>query len=60
VCRWLLQELVRNFYPGRDGRAAVPKVFVPGTWEIPVPGGTVPLRWTGLLIIVLSLVLASC
>jgi len=33
-------------------------VFVTGTWEIPVPGGTVPLRLTGLLIIVLSLVLA--
>jgi len=53
-----LQELVRNFYPGATAALPFPKVFVAGTWEIPVPGGTVPLRWTGLMIIVLSLVLA--
>jgi branched-chain amino acid transport system permease protein len=53
-----LQELVRNFYPGATGALPFPKVFVAGTAEIPVPGGTVPLRWTGVLIIVLSLVLA--
>ena len=55
----VLQELVRNFYPGATAALPFPKVFVTGTWEIPVPGGTVPLRWTGLLIIVLSLVLAA-
>ena len=54
-----LQELVRNFYPGATAALPFPRVFVQGTWEIPVPGGTVPLRWTGLLIIVLSLVLAA-
>ena len=53
-----LQELVRNFYPGATAALPFPKVFVAGTVEIPVPGGTVPLRWTGLLIIVVSLVLA--
>ena len=56
----VLQELVRNFYPGATAALPFPRVFVQGTWEIPVRGGTVPLRWTGLLIIVLSLVLASC
>ena len=55
----VLQELVRNFYPGATAALPFPQVFVTGTWEIPVPGGTVPLRWTGLLIIVLSLVLAA-
>jgi branched-chain amino acid transport system permease protein len=54
-----LQELVRNFYPGATAALPFPKVFVTGTVEIPVPGGTVPLRWTGLLIIVVSLVLAT-
>ena len=54
-----LQELVRNFYPGATAALPFPRVFVQGTWEIPVPGGTVPLRWTGALIIVLSLVLAA-
>ena len=53
-----LQELVRNFYPGATAALPFPRGFVQGTWEIPVPGGTVPLRWTGLMIIVLSLVLA--
>ncbi len=53
-----LQELVRTFYPGATAALPFPRVFVPGTLEIPVPGGTVPLRWTGLLIIVVSLVLA--
>jgi len=55
----VLQEAVRNFYPGATAALPFPRVFVTGTWEIPVPGGTVPLRWTGLLIIVLSLVLAA-
>ena len=53
-----LQELIRNFYPGATAALPFPRVFVQGTVEIPVPGGTVPLRWTGLLIIVVSLVLA--
>ncbi|MCY7342078.1 MAG: branched-chain amino acid ABC transporter permease [Pseudonocardia sp.] len=53
-----LQEGVRVFYPGATAALPFPKVFVQGTWAIPVPGGTVPLRWTGLLIIVVSLVLA--
>ena len=44
---------------GATAALPFPKVFVAGTWEIPVPGGTVPLRWTGLLIIVVSLVLAA-
>jgi branched-chain amino acid transport system permease protein len=53
-----LQEAVRVFYPGATAALPYPKAFVAGTWEIPVPGGTVPLRWTGLLIIVVALVLA--
>ena len=35
-----LQELVRNFYPGATAALPFPRVFVQGTWEIPVPGGT--------------------
>lgn len=54
-----LQEAVRNFYPGATAALPFPKVFIEGTWNIPVPGGTVPLRWTGLLIIVVSLALAA-
>ena len=53
-----LQEVVRNFYPGATAALPFPRVFVQGTVEVPVPGGTVPLRWSGLLIIVVSLVLA--
>ncbi len=53
-----LQEAVRVFYPGATAALPFPKIFIQGTWEIPVPGGTVPLRWTGLLIIVVSLALA--
>ena len=54
-----LQEVVRNFYPGATAALPFPRVFVQGTVEIPVPGGTVPLRWSGLLIVVVSLVLAA-
>jgi branched-chain amino acid transport system permease protein len=54
-----LQEAVRVFYPNATAALPFPKLFIEGTWEIPVPGGTVPLRWTGLLIIVVALALAA-
>jgi branched-chain amino acid transport system permease protein len=53
-----LQEAVRNFYPNATTAQPFPRVFVEGTLNIPVVDGVVPLRWTGLLIIVVALVLA--
>jgi branched-chain amino acid transport system permease protein len=52
-----LQEVVRVFYPGATSALPFPKVFVEGTWIVPIGEG-VPIRYTGLLIIVVSLVLA--
>lgn len=53
-----LQEAVRVFYPNATAALPFPEIFVPGTWEIPVPGGTVPIRYTGILLIVVALGLA--
>ncbi len=53
-----LQEAVRVFYPGATTALPFPNVFVEGTLEIPVGDGIVPFRYTGMLIIVVSLVLA--
>ena len=53
-----LQEAVRVFYPGATAALPFPKVFVEGALLIPVGDGVVPVRWTGLLIIVVALVLA--
>ncbi len=53
-----LQEAVRVFYPGAIAPLPFPKVFVEGTYILPIGDG-VPIRYTGLLIIVASLVLAA-
>jgi branched-chain amino acid transport system permease protein len=53
-----LQEAVRVFYPGATAAIPFPDVFVEGALLIPVGEGVVPVRWTGLLIIVVALVLA--
>jgi branched-chain amino acid transport system permease protein len=53
-----LQEAVRVFYPNATAAVPFPNVFVAGTLAIPVGDGIVPIRYTGLLIIVVSLVLA--
>lgn len=53
-----LQEAVRVFYPGATAAIPFPDVFVQGALLIPVGEGVVPIRWTGLLIVVVALVLA--
>ncbi|MHA6783455.1 branched-chain amino acid ABC transporter permease [Pseudonocardia saturnea] len=53
-----LQEAVRVFYPNATAAVPFPNVFIPGTLAIPVGEGIVPIRYTGLLIIVVSLLLA--
>lgn len=53
-----LQEAIRVFYPGATAAIPFPDVFVEGALLIPVGEGVVPVRWTGLLIIVVALVLA--
>jgi branched-chain amino acid transport system permease protein len=53
-----LQEAVRVFYPGAISPLPFPKVFVEGTYILPIGDG-VPIRYTGVLIIVASLVLAA-
>lgn len=53
-----LQEAVRVFYPNATAAVPFPKVFVEGTLAIPIGDGIVPIRYTGMLIIVVSLVLA--
>ncbi|QNG55858.1 branched-chain amino acid ABC transporter permease [Pseudonocardia petroleophila] len=53
-----LQEAVRVFYPNATAAVPFPKVFVEGTLAVPVGDGIVPIRYTGVLIIVVSLVLA--
>ncbi|MDN5930378.1 MAG: branched-chain amino acid ABC transporter permease, partial [Pseudonocardia sp.] len=53
-----LQEAVRVFYPNATAALPFPNVFIPGTLAIPVGEGIVPIRYTGMLIIVVSLALA--
>lgn len=53
-----LQEAVRVFYPNATAAVPFPKVFVEGTLAVPMGDGIVPIRYTGILIIVVSLVLA--
>ena len=53
-----LQEAVRVFYPDATAALPFPNVFIAGTLAIPVGDGIVPIRYTGLLIIVVSLALA--
>jgi branched-chain amino acid transport system permease protein len=52
-----LQEAVRVFYPGATAAIPFPNIFVPGTWMIPIGDG-VPIKYSGLLLIVVSLTLA--
>jgi branched-chain amino acid transport system permease protein len=52
-----LQEAVRVFYPGAISPLPFPRVFVEGAYVLPIGDG-VPIRYTGALIIVVSVVLA--
>jgi branched-chain amino acid transport system permease protein len=52
-----LQEAVRVFYPGAISPLPFPRVFVDGAYVLPVGDG-VPIRYTGVLIIAVSVVLA--
>ena len=52
-----LQEAVRVFYPGAISPLPFPRVFLEGAYVIPIGDG-VPIRYTGVLIIVMSVVLA--
>lgn len=52
-----LQEAVRVFYPGATAAIPFPEVFIPGALVIPIGDGVV-IRYSGLLLIVVSLVLA--
>lgn len=53
-----LQEAVRVFYPNGETALAFPAVFVEGAVLLPFVDGVVPVRWSGLLIIVVAVVLA--
>jgi branched-chain amino acid transport system permease protein len=52
-----LQEAVRVFYPGAISPLPFPRVFVEGAYVLPIGDG-VPIRYTGVLIMVASVVLA--
>jgi branched-chain amino acid transport system permease protein len=52
-----LQEAVRVFYPNAKAALPFPNVFVEGTWIVPIGDG-VPIRYAGILVVVVSLVLA--
>ena len=52
-----LQEAVRVFYPNAKAALPFPQVFIPDTLIIPIGDG-VPISYDGILIIVVSLVLA--
>jgi branched-chain amino acid transport system permease protein len=52
-----LQEAVRVFYPGATSALPFPRIFIQGSYIVPIGDG-VPIRYTGVLIIVVSLVLA--
>jgi len=49
-----LQEAVRIFYPNGTSALPFPNVFIEGTWVIPIGDG-VPIRYAGILVIVVSL-----
>jgi branched-chain amino acid transport system permease protein len=52
-----LQEAVRVFYPGAISALPFPRIFIEGTYVVSIGDG-VPIRYTGVLIIVVSLLLA--
>jgi branched-chain amino acid transport system permease protein len=52
-----LQEAVRVFYPGATAAIPFPNIFVPGTLIIHIGSG-VPIKYSGMLLIVVSLALA--
>jgi branched-chain amino acid transport system permease protein len=53
-----LQEAVRVFYPNATSALPFPSIFIPGGASIQVGEGTVFLRWSGVLLVVVSLGLA--
>lgn len=52
-----LQEAVRVFYPGATAAIPFPDVFIPGSFVVPIGDG-VPIKYTGVLLVVVALVLA--
>jgi branched-chain amino acid transport system permease protein len=52
-----LQEAVRVFYPGATAAIPFPPIFIEGAFVVPIGDGVV-IRYTGLLLIVVSLGLA--
>jgi branched-chain amino acid transport system permease protein len=49
-----LQEAVRVFYPGAKAALPFPDIFLPGSLVVPIGAG-VPIRYSGILLIVVSL-----
>jgi branched-chain amino acid transport system permease protein len=49
-----LQEAVRVFYPGAKAALPFPDIFLPGSLVVPIGTG-VPIRYSGILLIVVSL-----
>ena len=52
-----LQEAVRVFYPGATAAIPFPNIFIPGSFVVPIGDG-VPIRYVGVLLFVVALVLA--
>jgi branched-chain amino acid transport system permease protein len=53
-----LQEAVRVFYPNATAALPFPSIFLEGGPTIPVGEGSVVIRWSGVLLVVVSLGLA--
>jgi branched-chain amino acid transport system permease protein len=53
-----LQEAVRLFYPNATAAVPFPSTFLVGSLKVPVPGGTVTVPGTGVLLVVVSVVLS--
>ncbi len=54
-----LQEAVRVFYPNATAALPFPTIFLTGGPQLTVGPGTVLIRWSGLLLVVVSLGLAA-
>ncbi|MHA6794113.1 branched-chain amino acid ABC transporter permease [Pseudonocardia bannensis] len=53
-----LQEAVRVFYPNATAALPFPNIFVPGSLSFSVGGGDIAIKYSGILLLVVSLVLA--
>ncbi|WP_026422266.1 branched-chain amino acid ABC transporter permease [Actinokineospora inagensis] len=52
----MLKEFVRNFFPGATAAVSVPRAFVDKAITFAVPGGTVVIQSTGILLVVVSII----